>query len=618
MKPTYWYLWRLIRYRPWLYLLFGLFEMLFFAVFPQLTAFAIRGFFDSLSGQAATDFGPYTFAAFTVAIAAARGLAIFVDVYIYFHFRYRIEALLRQNIFQHILGRPGATAVPESPGEAVSRFRDDVHEVAFFLAESWITIAFGAFTIVAFIVMARTDLGVTLLLVIPLLIVLLIFQQTVDRVGRYREAAREAAGKVTGFIGEMFGAVLAVQANTAERAVIERFRTINHQRQTVEVKDRVFNEMLHALYHNISHIGAGVVLIGAAGAMQRGDFTVGDLAIFIFYLEYVSNFTASIGEKLAWYRQVGVSFKRMQRLMQDAPPEKLVEHTPVRISGSLPVIENPPRSAEDRLKRLDVRGLTYSYAPTPGSSPGEARAESNSLLSTDIGNTGYGRDGRQPAPGIVDVSFSLSRGSFTVITGRIGSGKSTLLRGLIGLLPAEGEINWNGGAVENPGNFFVPPRAAYTPQAPALFSESLRQNILMGLPLDDAAIHAAARLAVLEPDLAAMPDGLETVVGSRGVKLSGGQKQRLAAARAFVRRPELLVIDDISSALDVETEALLWERIAALGDDFTVLAVSHRRPALRRADQIILLEGGHVSDTGSLDELLERSEEMRRLWEGEL
>ncbi|MEZ5227607.1 MAG: ATP-binding cassette domain-containing protein [Acidimicrobiales bacterium] len=190
----------------------------------------------------------------------------------------------------------------------------------------------------------------------------------------------------------------------------------------------------------------------------------------------------------------------------------------------------------------------------------------------------------------------IERGSFTVLTGQVGAGKSTLLRALLGLAwhaEVEGEIQWNGRLVEDPGAFFVPPNAAFLSQVPQLVSDSVAENVSLG-PVDAASLDVALARAAIAPDIAELPDGVDTLIGPRGLRLSGGQRQRLATARALVHSPELVVLDDLSSALDVETELALWTNLADAG--MTVLAVSHRAVAFDRADQILRLDRGVLTD----------------------
>ncbi|HKO25540.1 MAG TPA: ABC transporter ATP-binding protein, partial [Chloroflexota bacterium] len=396
----------------------------------------------------------------------------------------------------------------------------------------------------------------------------------------------EATGDVTGFLAELFGAVQAVQVANAAQGVAAHFRQLNDVRLRTTVRDKVFDQVLQSIFWNAVNVGTGLILFLAGRSMSQHRFTLGDFALFVYYLGWISEFTALFGILLSRYKQGGVSFQRMSELLGGAPPKTLVQHGPVYLRGPFPELPGVPASPVGPLRALDVVGLTYRY-------PGTGR-------------------------GIEGISFRLERGSFTVITGRIGSGKTTLLQVLLGLLPRErGEILWNGVAVMDPATFFVPPHSAYTPQVPRLFSDTLRNNVLLGLPENELDLEAAVRLAVLEPDVAAMPHGLDSVVGARGVRLSGGQVQRAAAARMFVRGADLLVFDDLSSALDVETENTLWQRVFA-HQDATVLAVSHRQAALRRADQIIVLNAGRVEAIGTLEELLATNSEMQRLWHGEL
>ena len=467
---TWQHLWRLIRFLPGRYGSMLVLRTLAFMVVPNAVALANREFFDSLTGEAQFGWGPYTVIALLVAIGLARAVVIFGDIICFFLSRFTMETLLRRNLLAHILDQPGSQALPASPGEAVSRFRGDVEAITEFMVMSPFKLAHLIYIPVALFVMLQVNALITTVVFLPLLVIIITVRIASPRLQRYREANREATGNVTGFIGELFRMVEAVKLTNAEARVMGRFDQLNSTRLHTTIKDRMLSAILNSISDNSANLGTAVILILVGQSMQTGSFTVGDFALFVYYLQQITWVNRNIGSAWAEYKQIGVSIERLLTLLGEAPPQKLVAHSPVYLRGALPEVPFTPKTDADRLVSLEASGLTYRY-------PDSGR-------------------------GVAGIDLRLPRGSFTVITGRIGAGKTTLLRVLLGLVPKDaGEVQWNGTPVEEPATFFVPPRCAYTAQVPRLFSETLKDNILLGLPEDRVNVPAALRSAVLEPDV---------------------------------------------------------------------------------------------------------------------
>lgn len=526
---------------------------------PLVTGWLLKLVFDELEES-----GSITKLLVAIGVAESVSWVLFaLSVWLVIRWWVAANTLMRTNMLraQTISGGAKAATLPASPSEAITRFHEDTRDAVLW-TDSWLDGAgILAYGVGALIVMSTISAGAALVVLVPLTIVTLITRLLTPRLYAARAADRRAASTVNSFLGEMFAGMLAFRLAGREEAAVSRLEQHTFRRRRTAVRDTVLRQAIEGISSSTSDVTIGLTLLVLVPSMRNGTLSAGDVALFVAYSVRLGLVPRYVARIITSREQAIVSYERMGEMVAPDRIDDLLEHCPVTIEKRDVMLVREPDPDRHTLERLELSGVTSLHPSTGG--------------------------------GVSDIDLSIRGGSFIVVTGEVGAGKSTLLRAIAGIdrLNA-GSISWNGLMVEDVAAWMVPPNSAYLPQVPRLFSESLSANISLGR--DEHSLDDVIALTTLDQDLAQMPDGAATRVGARGLRLSGGQAQRVAAARSLLTTPELLLIDDVSSALDVATELDLWNRLREQGRS-TIIAVSHRQLAFDLADEVITMRDGRIT-----------------------
>jgi len=567
----------------------GLFLKTFFfysvlSTFPVVSGLAIKKVFEQLTLDPVNN--PVLTTVF-IFLGLLMGRIVFVVFNSYYNSkgRFSLSADLRMNLLYGILKKPGAESLNMATGDVLNRAKEDIDQIENFAYGALLNVMTSSFlTIAAVFILCSIDVMMTIIVFTPILLMVYIMERSGRHVSKYRMANRHATGDVSSAIGEIFSNIQAVQVNAAEDSVLEHLKGLNKKRALNATKDNVFSQILNSLYENLFNIGTGVILLFMAIANKGETFSLGNFVIFTYYMNFISFFIMFAGEAFTRYKQIQVSFDHLDNIHKDITNKTLIDSPSFKAHEVVEFEKEASDMVLDPLERMALKDVSYTY---PNSSNG-----------------------------IQNMSFGIKRDSITVISGRIGSGKSTLLKTISGLLNVdEGTLYWNNQVIEDAGVMMKPPFLAYTPQIPRFFSASMRDNMTLGIQPTKDQEEQSIHCSVLSPDIAGLAEGLESPIGTNGVKLSGGQQLRLAVARMLLRESEIYAFDDISSALDIETDTQMWARILE-NRKGTYVVVSNQKRILQKADQVVLLKEGQLEGIGTFDELITSHEEMRLIMDG--
>lgn len=507
--------------------------------------------------------------------AGLRVILILVFGYFLAVLLFRADYGMKQNFLDIMLKeRPEKNRF--SMGETINSIKEDPQHVTFALDNSLDFIGKLAYNIVVFIILYQVDAQMTLLLFLPLIGIAWVANAMSNRIITNRKKSRKGSALVSSLLGDIFNNIQTIKVNGAEHNMKQRLVQYGEIRRQAMVKDSLIQELLWNISNNISGVGTALILIVTADKIRAGTFSTGDFVIFNYYIWNVISFFEWVGRQAARFQQSTVSYDRMMEMTGHSGDNVLFN---VKRFSTYDPMEIPELPLTVPLDTLSVKEVSSTYGGVNG---------------------------------VHDISFDVKAGEFLVITGRIGSGKSTLLKTLLGVKDKDsGSILWNGRELDLKDGL-VPPWTSYTSQTPSLFSDSIRNNVLLGHDRKEEVLQNAYADAILTEDLNSFERQDATLIGSNGVKLSGGQKQRVAIARMLAHDSEVFVLDDVSSALDIDTELKLWDRIGRRNK--TRITVSNRHGCLKNADTILVLKDGSIESMGTLSELLETSRELQAIW----
>lgn len=487
-----------------------------------------------------------------------------------------IEMDIRNDMFRHLEKMSSKYYQKHTPGEIMAYMTNDLDAVRMALAQGILTlfdvIALGALTLLNMVI--EIDLSLTVAAVIPLFLIAI----TARFMGREMHSRfsnkQEAFAELSNFVQENLSGIKVIKSFVQETKLIMSFENVNKNTFDKNMNLLKLQTLMHPFMQMISGLALAIA-IGYGGYITiQGQITLGDFTAFIAYLGMLVWPMMAIGIMINIFTMGSASLQRIENILNE----------PVEISDNKNTVDMDNIAGD-----IKVKHLNYKYP------------ETNKYV-------------------LIDINFEVKKGQTLGIIGRTGSGKTTLVNLLLRVFDTnENTIFINDTDILNIPLNVLRKNIGYVPQDNFLFSDTIANNIDFGLRSNDMdKITDAAKYAAVHENIIDFKEGYNTIMGERGVSLSGGQKQRISIARALIKDPEILILDDSVSAVDTDTEEKILNHLNEMRSGKTNIIIAHRISTIQNADFIIVLDEGKIAEKGTHSELLENKGLYNSIYEKQL
>lgn len=486
----------------------------------------------------------------------------------------------RNNIFTQILGMGHRFSNKFPSGDVIERLDHDLNDLSWFACSGIFRPTEGIFTIIiSLIILIKLNPLLTLITVLPVTLAIFVWLKLGPLVESWYDAWRVKISETNNLLESTFSGVKLAKSYVMESRIGKIFRNTLNQRIAAAVKTVVIEAKIGILFNGIAELGILLVLWVGGMLVIKQRLTLGEFVAFNSYI--------------------------------------LMLITPMFDIGNFFVAGKRAKAGEKRIRELgDFKKDVTSKGRTSTDLSDELLCTANGKIEVLLNKVNFSYNGKEV---LSNINIKIQPGAKIGIAGTVGSGKSTIMRLLLGIAePSSGNILLNGADIKTVDLAALRRIYGYAPQEPVLFSDTIKNNIMFGRTVNPEEIELVAKIAQLQDDLKDMPKGLDEMIGERGLKLSGGQKARVAIARALLGKPKILLLDDVTSNLDAETEQDFINDVNVYIKDTTLIIVSHRLAILSNCDIVYVLDNGEIVEQGRHDELLAKKNLYWKLYQRQL